>query len=216
MDMGEMVKAYAYPDTAPWLRANMIATLDGGIQYKGNTSAIGYEADWQLMQQLRGLADVVVMGATTIREYDEFPSPTPLAIVSRSLDLDFDGPVFTKAQRKPIVITCEAAPPERLRVAQERAEVMICGTASADVGQALAELAARGFQRMLCEGGPVLLAEVAAAGWLHELCLTLSPMVTAGDAARILNGPVMDVQRMKLCHAIQDGDYLYLKYQVQQ
>ncbi|MFC9973474.1 dihydrofolate reductase family protein [Spirillospora sp. NPDC127200] len=215
MDMGEMVKAYAYPDTAPWLRANMIATLDGGIQYKGNTSAIGYEADWQLMQQLRGLADVVIMGAATIREYDEFPSPTPLAIVSRSLDLDFDGPVFTKAQRKPIVITCKAAPPERLRVAQERAEVMICGTASADVGQALAELAARGFQRMLCEGGPVLLAEVAAAGWLHELCLTLSPMVTAGDAARILNGPVMDVQRMKLCHAIPDGDYLYLKYQAQ-
>ncbi|MQY06144.1 hypothetical protein ACRB68_42250 [Actinomadura sp. RB68] len=211
--MDAMIEAYAYPDRTPWLRANMIMTLDGGIQYKGNTSAIGYPADWELMQRLRMLADVVVMGATTVREYDAFPADAPpLAIVSRSLDLDFDGPIFDKAHRRPIVITCEAAPPDRLRLAEDRADVLICGSASADIGRALSELTARGHQRLLCEGGPTLLAEVAAAGWLHELCLTLSPVITAGDAARILDGPVIDLQRMRFQHAIPDGDYLFLRY----
>lgn len=80
------------------------------------------------------------------------------------------------------------------------------------MGQALQQLAGQGYTRQLCEGGPVVLAEVAAAGWLHELCLTLSPIITAGDAARILDGPVIDLQNMKLCHTIQDGDYVFLRY----
>jgi riboflavin biosynthesis pyrimidine reductase len=214
MDVHAMAESYAYPKTTPWLRANMIATLDGGIQYKGDTGAIGYADDWKLMQELRRLADVVIMGATTIREYGEFPKAAPaLAIVSRSLDLDFDGPLFAESD-KPIIVTCSAAPAERLKAAESRADVLICGTTSADIGAALNALAERGHKRMLCEGGPTLLAEIAAAGWLHELCLTLSPMVTAGDAARILDGPVMDMQRMRLRHHIPDGDYLYLRYSV--
>ncbi|GAA1571901.1 pyrimidine reductase family protein [Actinomadura kijaniata] len=215
MEIEELAGAYDYPEDSPWLRANMIATLDGAIQYKGNTGAIGYETDWLLMQELRKRADVVIMGASTVREYDEFPSATPLVVVSRSLDLDFDGKVFAGARSRPIVVTCAAAPAERLRAAGERAEVLVCGDRSADVGLMLETLAQRGLRRMLCEGGPTLLAEVAAAGWLHELCLTMSPMVVAGTAKRILDGPVIDIQRMKLRHTVQDGDYLFLRYQVE-
>ncbi|WP_433467077.1 dihydrofolate reductase family protein [Spirillospora sp. CA-128828] len=217
MDVDAMLENYAYPETTPWLRANMIATLDGAIQYKGNTGAIGYRGDWELMRRLRSLADVVIMGATTVREYDDFPeSAPPLAIVSRSLNLDFDGPIFARTRHRPIVITCEGAPRETRRLAEQRAEVIVCGAESADIGKALTELAGRGYKRQLCEGGPVVLAEVAAAGWLHELCLTLSPTITAGDAARILNGPVIDMQSMELCHAIQDGNYLFLRYRIAQ
>lgn len=217
MDLSTVGEKYAYPEVVPWLRANMIATLDGGIQYKGSTSALGYEGDWLLMRQLRTLADVVIMGASTVREYGTYPPAAPkLAIVSRSLRLDFDGPLFVEAPTPPIVITCSAAPGENLRKAEGRAEVMVCGTDSVDMGQALQRLADDGYERQLCEGGPVVLAEVAAAGWLHELCLTLSPAITAGDSARILDGPAIDMQRMELCHAIQDGNYLFLRYRVAQ
>lgn len=213
MDLSAILDRYAYPETTPWLRANMIATLDGGIQYRGNTGALGYEGDWALMQHLRTLADVVIMGATTVREYATYPPAAPkLAIASRSLRLDFDGPLFAEAPAPPIIITSGAAPAERLRQAERHAEVMVCGAESADLGQALRQLAERGYTRQLCEGGPVVLAEIAAAGWLHELCLTLSPVITAGDAARILDGPVIDLQRMELCHALQDDNYLYLRY----
>ncbi|WP_165975447.1 dihydrofolate reductase family protein [Actinomadura rubrisoli] len=217
MDVSAMLEGYAYPETAPWLRANMIATLDGGIQYRGSTSALGYSGDWALMQHLRTLADVVIMGATTVREYGSYPPGAPkLAIVSRSLRLDFEGPLFVEAPTPPIVVTCGAAPVERLREAERRAEVMVCGADSADMGEALQRLAEQGYARQLCEGGPVVLAEVAAAGWLHELCLTLSPSITAGDAARILDGPVIDMQSMELCHAVQDGNYLFLRYRMAQ
>lgn len=217
MDVGAMLEKYAYPETAPWLRANMIATLDGGIRYRGDTSSLGYEGDWTLMQHLRTLADVVIMGATTVREYGTYPPSAPkLAIVSRSLRLGFDGPLFVDAPRPPVVITCAAAPAGRLREAERRTEVLVCGTETVDMGRALQQLAERGYVRQLCEGGPTVLAEVAAAGWLHELCLTLSPIITAGDAARILDGPVIDMQNMDLCHTIQDGNYLFLRYRMAQ
>ncbi|WP_034487198.1 dihydrofolate reductase family protein [Actinomadura oligospora] len=215
MDIDELLKRYAYPDRTPWLRANMIATLDGGIQYKGDTGALGYPGDHALMAALRGLADVVVMGAATVREYDSWPDDAPpLAIVSRSLDLDLDGGLFDGGRT--IVITCGSASADRLERARERADVLVAGEASSDIGAALDELARRGHQRLLCEGGPTLLAQVAAAGWLHDLCLTLSPMIIAGGASRILNGPDLDVpRRMRLMHAIPDGDYLFTRYTVE-
>ncbi|MEV5571077.1 dihydrofolate reductase family protein [Spirillospora sp. NPDC052269] len=215
MDIDDLLKRYAYPDRTPWLRANMIATLDGGIQYKGDTGALGYPGDQALMAGLRGLADVVVMGAATVREYDSWPDDAPpLAVVSQSLDLDFDGGVFDGGRT--IVITCGSAPADRLARARDRADVLVAGEASSDVGAALDELVRRGHERLLCEGGPRLLAQVAAAGWLHELCLTLSPMITAGGASRILNGPDLDVpRRMRLMHAVPDGDYLFTRYTVE-
>ncbi|MEV4254161.1 dihydrofolate reductase family protein [Spirillospora sp. NPDC049652] len=215
MDIDELLKRYPYPDRTPWLRANMIATLDGAIQYKGDTGAIGYPGDHELMAGLRSLADVVVMGAGTVREYDGWPEDAPpLAVVSRSLDLDFDGAVFEDGRT--IVVTCGSAPADRLERARERADVLIAGETFADIGPALDELAARGLGRMLCEGGPRLLAQVAAAGWLHELCLTLSPMVIAGDAFRVLNGPdLAEPLRLRLLHAVPDGDYLFTRYAVE-
>ncbi len=71
----------------------------------------------------------------------------------------------------------------------------------------------RGHRRMLCEGGPRLLAQVAAAGLLDELCLTLSPVYVAGDAARIMNGENLPAPgRLRLEHVLQDEDFLYLRY----
>ncbi|WP_019629843.1 dihydrofolate reductase family protein [Actinomadura atramentaria] len=213
IDLDELAAAYAYPERKPWLRGNMISSLDGAIRYKGNTGALGYDTDWQLMQRLRGLADVVLMGATTIREYTEYPAGAgALAVVSRSLELDFDGPLFTEAPAPPLIYTCESAPPDRLRAARARAEVLLTGEDSASIPAMLRDLDARGLHRQLCEGGPTVLAEIAAEGFLDELCLTLSPTIVAGAEPRILNGRAIDLQRMTLRHTIRDGDYLYLRY----
>ena len=53
---------------------------------------------------------------------------------------------------------------------------------SSSSGAVLADLRARGIERLLCEGGPTLNRALLAAGLLDELFLTLSPLVTADDS----------------------------------
>ncbi|WP_285568700.1 pyrimidine reductase family protein [Actinoallomurus iriomotensis] len=227
MDGSRLAEMYAYPRTGPWLRANMVTSLDGAASYEGKVSPLGSEADQQVLSFLRGLADVVIVGANTIRVEGYGPIPPqdswgdirkgrppapPLAIVSARLDLDFDAPVFADAYVRPILITCASASEERLKVAERRADVLVCGDLIADIGTALDALAERGFTRQLSEGGPRLLAEIAAAGRLDELCLTLSPRIVAGNGPRIANGPLIEDLSMRLGHVFEEDGFLFTRY----
>jgi riboflavin biosynthesis pyrimidine reductase len=225
--MTELANAYVYPDSSPWLRVNMVTSLDGAASYGGKVSPLGGDADQQVLWLLRGLCDVLIVGANTIRvegygplpprdswrdvRHGRAPAPT-LAIVSARLDLDFDAPVFADAYVRPILITCASAPAERRKAAERRADVLVCGDLIADIGEALDQLADRGFTRQLSEGGPRLLAEIAAAGRLDELCLALSPQIVAGTAPRITNGPPMDVVPMQLAHVFEEDGFLFTRY----
>ena len=223
----DLAAAYAYPDAGPWLRANMVASADGAATQGGLTEGLGGPADRRLLSTLRALSDVVIVGGATVRaeEYGPVrprewwsdlragrtPAP-PLAIVSRGLDFDFDAPVFAEALTPTIVITCESAPADRLRSCEKRAEVITVGGDRVEPGAALDALAERGLVRQLTEGGPRLLAEFAAAGRLDELCLTMSPLLTAGDAARVLNGPAMHPMPLRLGHVLEDDGFVFLRY----
>ncbi|WP_131739091.1 pyrimidine reductase family protein [Actinomadura roseirufa] len=224
----DLAERYAYPSAGPWLRANMITSLDGAAQREGRSGGLGNAADRHLFSVLRGLADVIVVGAGTVRAEGYGPvepgagwaglragrTPVPpLAVVSRSLDLDFDAPIFTAAAPRTIVLAPAAAGPARLRAARAAADVIVAGDDTLDFAAALGELAARGHRRMLCEGGPAVLARLIADGLLDELCLTLSPQLLAGHPARILNGPPIPVPpELTLAHALRDEDFLFLRY----
>src|SRR5215470_18344899 len=62
---------YAYPDPgAPprcWVRANMVASLDGAAAVDGRARGLSGEADEQVFAMLRALADVILVGAGTAR-----------------------------------------------------------------------------------------------------------------------------------------------------
>ncbi|MFB9830822.1 pyrimidine reductase family protein [Actinoallomurus acaciae] len=227
MDEAELAEMYRYPRTGRRLRANMVTSLDGAASFEGKVSPLGGEADQKVLSFLRGLADVVIVGANTIRVEGYGPLPPqdswrdirkgrppapPLAIVSARLDLDFDAPVFADAHVRPILITCASAPEERLRAAERRADVLVCGDLIADIGTALDALAERGFTRQLSEGGPRLLAEIAAAGRLDELCLTLSPRIVAGSGPRIVNGPLIEDLSFRLARVFEEDGFLFTRY----
>jgi riboflavin biosynthesis pyrimidine reductase len=224
----DLAAAYAYPDQAerPWLRANMVASVDGAAWHDGKAGGLGNDTDRRLLSLLRGLADVVIVGANTVRvegygpvrardswrELREGRPPTPkLAIVSRDLDLNVDAPVFASGDT--IVITCAASPDDRRRGVGKHAEVIVAGDRAVEPGAALDALADRGHLRQLSEGGPRLLAQFAAAGRVDELCLTLSPLLAAGGAARITNGSLLaEPERLRLGHVLTDDDFLFLRY----
>lgn len=224
----DLVERYAYPADGVWLRANMVASLDGAAQRDERSGGLGNAADRRLFLLLRGLADVVIVGANTVRAEgygpvkpsegwggvrEGRPPVPPIAICSRTLDLDFDAPIFTAARARTIVLATATADPVRLKAARERADVIVAGEDTLDFAAAVRELAARGHRRLLCEGGPGVLAQVVAAGLLDELCLTLSPLLLAGHPARILSGPPVPVPpELTLAHALQDGDFLFLRY----
>jgi riboflavin biosynthesis pyrimidine reductase len=224
----DLAVAYAYPADGPWLRANMITSLDGAAWLDERSGGLGGPADQLVFSTLRGLADAIIVGAGTVRTEDYGPvrsapgwnglragrSPEPrLVIVSGRLALDLDAPVFAGSAEPPIVITSAGAPPERRRAAAEQCHLIVAGDERVDLPAALSELSRQGYPRTLCEGGPRLLAQITAAGLLDELCVTLSPLLTAGAAARILNGPDLPrTERLRLGHVLTHEDFLFLRY----
>ncbi|ANP56453.1 hypothetical protein AVL59_11820 [Streptomyces griseochromogenes] len=235
--LAELAAAYAYPEPGtgargPWLRANMVSTLDGAAQHEGRSQPISSAADMRVFGTLRALADVIVVGAETVRQEGYRPAraraefaaareaagqaPAPaIAVVTAGLELDFSLPLFTSPLVPTVILTGAAAPPDRVAAAEKAgARVVVAGDGTGiDPARAVRALAGLGHTRQLTEGGPRLLGRLVAAGVLDELCLTLSPMLTAGDAQRIAGGPSVAVpRRFELVSLLEEDGFLFSRY----
>jgi len=108
-------------------------------------------------------------------------------------------------------VTVEEAPDDLLAQAAEVADVVLAGRSSVDLALALDALGARGLRSVVCEGGPVLNAELAAAGLIDELALTLSPVLAGGDAERLLHGASLpDPVELEAVSVCEDDGFLFL------
>lgn len=220
------------PSGPCWLMANMVGGLDGSAAIGGRVAALSTAPDAALFLAMRTVADVVLVGAETIRREGYGPLLLPkaraearreqgkpasprLAVVSRSLDLDWTGRAFTDPalQQRPLLVTCASADPERLSRARDAAEVIVAGEDRVDPALALQELAARGAAVVLTEGGPTLLGELVAGGHLDELLLTLSPLM-GGDPLPIAVAPEgAPLTGFALRHVQREGETLFLRYE---
>jgi riboflavin biosynthesis pyrimidine reductase len=101
-------------------------------------------------------------------------------------------------------------------VLAELASVIIAGATAVDFAAALTALAGHGLTRVLCEGGPHLLGEITRAGLLDELCLTITPQLTGGDAVRILAGsPLLQDAELTLAHILEENGTLLTRWTAQ-
>ena len=58
-----------------------------------------------------------------------------------------------------------------------------------------------------------MLAQFAAAGVLDELCLSTAPLINAGAAARIMNGPAIGVpEHFRLALLLEEDGFLFSRY----
>jgi riboflavin biosynthesis pyrimidine reductase len=222
--------AYDLGDRAtPRVRMNFVMSLDGAVTVDGRSGGLGDGNDRLAMQVLRSLADVVLVGAGTVRiegyggvRVDEadaawresrgMAAQPRIGVVSSRLELAPSHPFFTEAPEPPIVITHGAAPSDRIEALAEVADVRICGDDEVDPIAMLHALAADGLRQVLCEGGPHLFGSLIEADVVDELCLSLSPLLVAGDAGRIARGAPELTRRMRLVHAIPADDLLLLRY----
>ena len=226
----ELLAAYAVEDrAAPHLRANMISSLDGAATSGGLSGGLNNPADKQVFDMLRRLADVIIVGAGTVRaegygamrlsEQDVCWRRTRglrdhpvFAIVSASLGLSPADQVFADAPVRPLVVTHTGAPAEQREALVEVADVVDCGRESVEPMAMRSVLAERGLPQMLCEGGPHLLGALTEAGALDELCLTMSPYLEGGSSMRITRDAAEVHQAMRLRSVLRAEDMLMLRY----
>jgi riboflavin biosynthesis pyrimidine reductase len=225
---------YAYPDPVPaagWVRANMLSTLDGAVTgCDGRSGSISGPADRAVFSVLRGLADIVLVGAGTVRAEgyrrpapkDEFAerraaagqAPAPrLAIVTTSGHLGATEATLGGPDGA-FVITCADADLDKLRALAGADRVLVAGQDRVDARLAVTHLAARGLRRILLEGGPHLLGDVIAADCLDEICLTFSPLLVAGEGLRVALGPA-SAMRMRPAHLVESDATLLGRWLVQ-
>lgn len=201
--------------TRPWVLSNMVSGVDGSVAIDGRTKEMSSEADRALFHHLRTIPDVILVGASTVRDENYGPhrpkdgsAPKPIAVVTNTVQLDFASPFFTEAVARPIILTSGRAPRDVLDRAREVADVRVVGDERVDMGAAIDELGGV----ILTEGGPTLLAEIMRVDRLDELCLTIAP-VAGGDPGRIVADSLSGhVVRFSLASAIPDGGDVFLRY----
>lgn len=193
---------YAAPELPPGavhVRAMMTTTLDGAIAGADGTSGSLHDPDDSfLFSVLRALADVVLVGASTVRAEDYRsvrgredllrPSLRPggaprpaLAIWSRSGEL----PDYLDPDQPTYLLTPSAGAKDAAR----RSGLPAAQVLAADSPQEAVEaLAARGMRLIQAEGGPSALARLAEAELLDELCFTTAHRTVGGPSPRVLDG----------------------------
>jgi riboflavin biosynthesis pyrimidine reductase len=235
IDDGRLTDFYAYPDDlqACWVRGNMIASLDGAATDEGKAGGLAGPGDRALFRLMRDHADVILVGAATVRieNYSgaqlgaaqrqarrrrgqaEVP---PIAVVTQRGDLEHDARLFTRTEVPPLILTSSEGVADARRRLGSVAEVIDASGPHpdrVDGATALKVLAERKLFRVLTEGGPRFLSVLIEDGLLDELCLTIAPILVGGMARRIATGPLEVHAPMRRAHLLtDDAGYLYTRY----
>jgi riboflavin biosynthesis pyrimidine reductase len=230
LDDEALAECYAVNDrNTQSLRVNFVASIDGAATDHGVSGGLSGHADRRVFDLLRRLSDVILVGAGTVRAegYGAMrldPASVQLrrasglsaqpvfAIVSGTLGLDPESAALTDAPVKAIVVTVGAASRMKKEAFSRVADVLVCGEETLDVNVMLDAFAKRGLRQVLCEGGPTLFGTLLDADRVDELCLTISPLLEAGDAHRIVVGSPEKVRRMTLRHVLISNGTLMLRY----
>lgn len=232
----------------PVVCANFVASLDGVVALGGahrDDGALisgGDEGDRFLMTLLRSCADVIVVGAGTLRDTPRglwtaeelFPSavsefaelrrrlgcePRPLfVVVSGSGAVDLDHPALGSGAI--VAATATGAAALRRRGATVAIETLGTGR-RLDMRRVLLWLRESGHATILIEGGPSLFGQLADGGCVDELFLTISPLLVGRTAAQPRPGFVAEADllaeapgRAELVSVRRHGSLLFCRYRM--
>lgn len=226
-DVDELASFYADPPKG--VRVNMIFSADGVAAFGGRAGPLSNQIDQELLQILRGFADVVLVGAGTARAENYGPvqltdaqramrhregrsKPPPIAVISRTGELPAR---LVSSPDQPALLVTSAASAARHHAGDQACGVLIAGEESVDVPRAVALLADHGLRRILCEGGPTLLDELVESDTVEEICVTLAPKLAARQPMGQRPQPPSRLPAptaLRLEHALVYDDYLFTKY----
>nr|WP_307849530.1 pyrimidine reductase family protein [Qaidamihabitans albus] len=229
----DLEEIYGYPAglSGPWVQANFVSSADGAVSVGDRSAGLSHPADKRIFALGRDLADVVLVGAGTVkaekyrgaragelrverRRRLGLSDVPPIAVVSGRCTITPDDPIVADTVVPPIVLTTESAPAHRRAdLAAAGAEVLTAGEHSVDLRAALGALGEMGLRRVNCEGGPHLFATLVAEDLVDQLCLTIAPLLAGAGADRIVAGRATDVPRgLRLVSLLHEDGFTMFRY----
>jgi riboflavin biosynthesis pyrimidine reductase len=215
--LAELVEHYR--DAPRGVRANMIFSADGAAAFGGRAGPLSCPLDQQLLKELRGFADVVLVGAGTARAENygpvRLPRPAgelpPIAVVSATGKLP--ATLFDAAAPTPILVTCAHAVERHRLDTEDRWRLLVAGDAAVDVADAVRQLKSQGLERILCEGGPTLLDSLVDADLVDEICVTIAPRLAGAQPVGTRTQAGLSTPTpLRIGHVVQHDEYLFLRY----
>lgn len=213
---------------------NMVSTVDGKATLGQTAAGIGSKTDWLLMRQIRAAVDAIMVGAGTLRA--ELVDPRvdvpgvrarhlrgqpaqPLAVaVSGSLSLEPTHRFLVNGPAGTVILTTDAAPPDRAARLARYATIVQTGTGNVDLLAGLRHLrAAFGVRWLLSEGGPSLNQRLLDAGLIDELFWTIAPKLAGGRSHNLIESPLPTERiraRMELRSLHEQDGELFARYRL--
>jgi riboflavin biosynthesis pyrimidine reductase len=196
------------PGHRPWVSLCMVASVDGSIALDGASGGLGNANDRAVLLGLRALADLVLVGAGTVRG-EGYGRPgrrdLRIGVVTNSGSLDLDAELFRSGAG--FLVAPRSAP-----IDEDRVDVLRAGDEAVDLADAIARLheIRPGVRHVQVEGGPSLNAALLDADLLDELAVTVSPQLVGGDGPRLTSGADESSRHYRLDQLLVDVEgYLF-------
>jgi 5-amino-6-(5-phosphoribosylamino)uracil reductase len=159
------------------------------------------EADLDQIDEIRAQSDAIMVGARTLRTDNpglavksaarrqervaRGLAANPLKVtITSSNNLDPGRRFFTEAERPPLVYAGATGADQLRALLGGAAEIVpVPGLERVDLRWVVADLAGRGIERLMVEGGAHLLEQFLAAGLADELRLAIAPVFVGDPAA---------------------------------
>ena len=209
---------------------NMIASSNGLATLDGLSGKLGGDEDRELFRTLRGMADFILVGLKTVLEErynppkidnimatfrknsgkDKLPR---VAVVTNSLEIDPEIPLFASELYSPILVTSKSSPSEKRESLAKRYEVVLSGEDRVDFKKAINALTEGKGGIVLVEGGPSINRQLVTADLFDELCITVSPL-HSNDT----NGELVTTDKsyphghMEEARKIEVNDFTFYRY----
>jgi len=195
----------------PWVGLCMVASIDGSTVVGGKSAALSSPTDSAVLSQLRRVADVLVVGAGTVRD-EGYGRPRKqgqrVGVVTRSGDLDLTTELFTSGAG--FLITTEDND-----IRTGGIDVVRAGTGGVDLAAAIGRLGeiTDTCRIVQAEGGAALNGALLDADILDELNVTTSPAAVGGSGPRLAADAGDHRHLFELAQlAIDEQSFLYARW----
>lgn len=194
---------------------NTAISLDGKINTSGRPlKNLGSKNDLKRLLQIRNLADAILVGGNTFRQYPhaslsenllkrKTKKPIWNIILSQTLDFDFNKKYLSESRIKKLCLTSKKNVPQNFPL------TVLGSPKKITPAWVVKQLQKLGIKTLLIEGGGNIIAQFLQAGLIDEMYVTLCPKIIGDAKAPSLVNQLDSVKKLTLLGRDKVGDEIF-------